>query len=75
VSEVVRRLVGEGLELELLLELLLLLLLLFRLGIVLDVDVACFSSSCDFKRGHSSSQREFDEDRNQSNSNREWQHS
>ena len=35
--EVVRRLVGEGLELELLLELLLLLLLLFRLGIVLDV--------------------------------------
>ena len=49
--EVVRRLVGEGLELELLLELLLLLLLLFRLGIVLDVDVACFSSSCDFEKG------------------------
>ena len=42
----VRRLVGEGLELELLLELLLLLLLLFRLGIVLDV--VC--SSCDFRK-------------------------
>jgi hypothetical protein len=58
--EVVRRLVGEGLDLELLLELL--LLLLFRLGIVLDVDVACFSSVRE--RGHSSSQREFDEDSN-----------
>jgi hypothetical protein len=57
--EVVRRLVGEGLELELLLELLLLLLLLFRLGIVLDVDGWPVLVPCDFERGHSSSQREI----------------
>ena len=51
--EVVRRLVGEGLELELLLELLLLLLLLFRLGIVLDVDVAVLVPQVQFcERGH-----------------------
>ena len=53
----VRRLVGEGLELELLLELLLLLLLLFRLGIVLDVDVVC--SSCDFGKGPSPTEKKI----------------
>jgi hypothetical protein len=61
--EVVRRLVGEGLELELLLELL--LLLLFRLGIVLDVDVWPVLVRAIWKGATvAPSQREFDEDRN-----------